>query len=103
MTVYNELVKNTSVILSDYGVKISDIGKVSSIIGLATTAYITVAENNIPNVSELFRKRDIETRDKETKKHKCFTTFGCNKCTNNMLDAKIKNEIVVNDSDISGL
>lgn len=68
MTVYNELVKNTSVILSDYGVKISDIGKVSSIIGLATTAYITVAENNIPNVSELFRKRDIETRDKETKK-----------------------------------
>lgn len=98
MTVYNELVKTTSVILSDYGVKISDIGKVSSIIGLATTAYITVAENKIPNVSELFRKRD-----KETKKHKCFTTFGCNKCTNNMLDAKIKNEIVVNDSDISGL
>ena len=64
MTVYNELVKNTSVILSDYGVKISDIGKVSSIIGLATTAYITVAENKIPNVSELFRNK--RQRNKET-------------------------------------
>ena len=68
MTVYNELVKNNSVILSDYGVKISDIGKVSSIIGLATTAYITVVRNKIPNVSELFRKRDRNKtqRNKET-------------------------------------
>ena len=69
MTVYNELVKNTSVILSDYGVKISDIGKVSSIIGLATTAYITVAENKIPNVEWTFQKkrhRNKRQRNKET-------------------------------------
>ena len=45
---------------TDFSSKITEIeGKILSISGLATNSALTAVENNIPNVSNLFKKQTI--------------------------------------------
>ena len=76
--------------------KINEVkGKISSINGLATTAALATVEDKIPDVSNFVKKAD----DNFSKKS--FTTFDWNKFTKNILDTKIKEKKLVNESDIA--
>ena len=84
--------------------KISEIeGKITSITGLASTATLTAVENNIPNVTDLVKRKktDYEENMKDIE-GKYFTTSDYYKFSNDILDVKIKNKELVNKSDNSG-
>ena len=53
---------------SDYNAKVSEIEKIPSISGLATTSIWTAVENRIPTVSTLVKKTDYETKINELEK-----------------------------------
>ena len=69
---------------------------------LSYSADLTAVENEIPNISNQVKKEDYVEKIKEIE-GKYFTTYDYNKITNNIHDAKIKNKILVNRSDISGI
>ena len=69
---------------------------------LSYSAAVTAVENKIPNISNQVKKEDYVEKIKEIE-GKYFTTYDYNKITNNIHDAKIKNKILVNRSDISGI
>ena len=85
--------------------KIGEIeGKITSITGLTSTATLTAVENNIPNVTDLVKKKqktDYEENMKDIES-KYFTTSDYYKFSNDILDVKIKNKELVNKSDNSG-
>ena len=64
--------------------------KIPRITDLATTDALTIVENKIPDVTNLVNKADFTTSD--------YLQF-----TNNILDAKIIEKKLVNESDISDL
>ena len=86
-----------------YTIKISDIeSKISSIIGLATTAALTAVKNKIPDVSNLVKKTDYNAKILDIK-YRYFTTADYNKFTTNQtLDAKIKPKELFDKSAIAG-
>ena len=86
-----------------YTIKISDIeSKISSIIGLATTAALTAIKNKIPDVSNLVKKTDYNAKILDIK-YRYFTTADYNKFTTNQtLDAKIKPKELFDKSAIAG-
>ena len=67
----------------------------------ALTAALTAVRNNIPDVSNLFKNVGYIEKIKYIEK-KYFTTSDCNKFTNDVLDAKIKNKKILNEFGISG-
>ena len=69
---------------------------------LSYSAALTAVENEIPNISNQVKKEDYVEKIKEIE-GKYFTTYDYNKITNNIHDVKIKNKILVNRSDISGI
>ena len=80
----------------------SKILQIKYLVLLSYSAAVTAVENKIPNISNQVKKEDYVEKIKETE-GKYFTTYDYNKITNNILDAKIKNKILVNRSDISGI
>ena len=84
-----------------FNAKINEVkGEIPSIATTAaTTSAITTAENKIPNVSDLVKKKK-KNYDAEIKyiKDKYFTTFDYNNFTNNILDEKITTKKLVNES-----
>ena len=81
-----------SLLKNRFCVKINKIkGETLSITGLATTAALNSVNNEIPNVSDLIKKAGYDTKPLNIDS-KYFTTSDYNKFTNNILDAKIKNE-----------
>ena len=64
-------------------------GQITSITSLTSTDAFSVIENKIPDLSDLVKKADYDTKKKKKKsKKKCFTTSYYNKFTKGMLDAK---------------
>ena len=80
----------------------SKIKKKKYLVLLSYSAAVTAVENKIPNISNQVKKEDYVEKIKEIE-GKYFTTYDYNKITNNIHDAKIKNKILVNRSDISGI
>ena len=69
--------------------KINEVkNEIPSVTNLATTDALTAVENKNPNVSDLVKRADYDTKISEMK-IKYFTTSDYNKFTNNILDAKI--------------
>ena len=94
----SELVKRT-----DYNVTITEIAsKISSITGLATTAALTVVKIKYLMLVMSKKKADYHA-DILDNKSKYFTTVDNNKFTNENLDLKTKQKILVSKSDITGL
>ena len=94
----NELVKKIS-----YIAKISELeGKIPSNTNLATTAPLTIVENEIPDVNNLVKKETNYDAKILDLKSKYFTTPDYNKFTNKKVDLKIKPKGLVNKSDIAG-
>ena len=106
---YDKLVKNVNAINTsklvnkiDYNANLKDIkDKIPIINTLATTAALTVVENQILDVSGLVKETDYDEKIKGFE-NKYFTTSDYNKFMNNILDAKIKNTKLVNKYDIFG-
>ena len=63
-------------------------GQITSITSLTSTDAFSVIENKIPDISDLVKKADYDTKKKKKSKKKCFTTSYYNKFTKGMLDAK---------------
>ena len=81
--------------------KINDVkDEIPNISGLATTAALTAVKEKIPNVSDLVQKPDYEAKIKDIE-GKYFSTSDYKKFTNNILDAKITEQNLVNESDIA--
>ena len=94
----NELVKKIS-----YIAKISELeGKIPSNTNLATTAALTIVENEIPDVNNLVKKETNYDAEILDLKSKYFTTADYNKFTNKKVDLKMKQKGLVNKSDITG-
>ena len=75
-------------------------GEMSSIAGLATVASPSTVDNKVPDISNLVRTTDYDTKVLDIDP-KYVTTPDRNKCTKNKLDARIENKKVVNESGIS--
>ena len=67
---------------------------------LATTAGVTTVENKIPNVSYRVKKADYDAKTSEVE-NKHFTTSGYNKFTSNILDTRITQKKLVNESGLN--
>ena len=81
-----------------FNAKVKEVqGKIPSIAGLATTTALTAVENKIPNVSDLVEKADYDHEIKEIKS-KYLIASDYNKITNNVLDTKITEKTLVNES-----
>ena len=95
--VYDKSVKNVNVIdasgfvrKTDYDNTTTDIeGKTLATTGLATTATLNAVKNEIPNVSDIVKKTDYDAEIPDIDV-KYFTMSDYNKFTNDILDAKIK-------------
>ena len=95
--VYDKSVKNVNVIdasgfvrKTDYDNKTTDIeGKTLATTGLATTATLNAVKNETPNVSDIVKKTDYDAEIPDIDV-KYFTMSDYNKFTNDILDAKIK-------------
>ena len=83
-----------------FNAKINEVkGEIPSIATTAaTTSAITTAENKIPNVSDLVKKKKNYDTEIKYIKDKYFTTFDYNNFTNNILDEKITTKKLVNES-----
>ena len=83
-----------------FNAKINEVkGEIPSIATTAaTTSAITTAENKIPNVSDLVKKKKNYDAEIKYIKDKYFTTFDYNNFTNNILDEKITTKKLVNES-----
>ena len=97
MTQVNQNYSYSSIYSYNYSSKISEIeSKISSISGLTTTSALTVVENKIPNVSNLVKKTDYNTKINEIEKKltdhnhdKYITTPEFNKFTAEVFDARL--------------
>ena len=95
--VYDKSVKNVNAIdasgfvrKTHYDNKTTDIeGKTLATTGLATTATLNAVKNETPNVSDIVKKTDYDAEIPDIDV-KYFTMFDYNKFTNDILDAKIK-------------
>ena len=95
--VYDKSVKNVNAIddsgfvkKTDYDNKTTDIeGKTLATAGLATTATLNAVKNETPNVSDIVKKTDYDAEIPDIDV-KYFTMSDYNKFTNDILDAKIK-------------
>ena len=75
---------------TDYDNKATDIeGKTLATTGLATTATLNAVKNETPNVSDIVKKTDYDAEIPDIDV-KYFTMSDYNKFTNDILDAKIK-------------
>ena len=98
--VYDKSVKNVNAIdasgfvrKTDYDKKTTDIeGKTLATTGLATTATLNAVKNETPNVSDIVKKTDYDAEIPDIDV-KYFTMSDYNKFTNDILDAKIKQNI----------
>ena len=98
--VYDKSVKNFNAIdasglvrKTDYDNKTTDIeGKTLATTGLATTATLNAVKNETPNVSDIVKKTDYDAEIPDIDV-KYFTMSDYNKFTNDILDAKIKQNI----------
>ena len=98
--VYDKSVKNVNAIdaselvrKADYDDKTTDIeGKTLTTTGLATTATFNAVKNEITNVSDIVKKTDYDAEIPAIDV-KYFTMSDYNKFTNDILDAKIKQNI----------
>ena len=116
----SNVVKNNFVKQDAYDGKIKDIeDKVPILANVATNtalnAKISEAKNKIhciptlvtTDVTDLVKKPDCNTKISEMEQKYLLlnknTTSGCKKFTNNILDTKIKEKKLVNESNISGL
>ena len=72
----------------------------SSITGLAAIAALNAFENEMLNVSELVKETNYDAKILHIES-KCFSTSDCNKFANNILDTKIKNKKLINESFVS--
>ena len=98
--VYDKSVKNVNAIdasglvrKTDYDNKTTDIeGKTLTTTGLATTATSNAVKNEITNVSDIVKKTDYDAEISDIDV-KYFTMSDYNKFTNDILDAKIKQNI----------
>ena len=70
--------------------------EIPSINNFAVTAALTSIENGIPNVNDQNKKADYNAKLSETKKN--ILLLLNNKCTNNILDAKITEKKLANES-----
>ena len=84
-----------------YDAKINEIkGETPSITGLVTTSALSTVRDDIPNVSDLVKKK-IMMQNYEILKRKYFISSDYKIFTNEILGAKIKNKKIVIESDIS--
>ena len=94
MTLTRKYVILVDLLKTDYNVKTTEIeGKIPSIFGLASTAVNDV-KNKIPNNSDLVKKKanyDAKISDIETK---YFTTSSYNKFLTEILNKKIKENMM---------
>ena len=74
--------------------------KIRNNTGLATTNEVNGVKYKIPNISTLVKETDLMQKYQALRK-KDFSSSDCNKFTNEIHDAKIKDKIFVNKSDIS--
>ena len=87
---------------SDYYAKVSEIeGKILSIFVLATTTTLTAVGKKILNVSNVVKKTDYDAKTSVIE-GKYFTTSDYNKFTRDILDAKLKEQELVDKSAIAG-
>ena len=90
------LVKKT-----DYDNKVTKIErKTPSITGLATTVAFNTVKNAIPNVSHLFKKTKYNANILDIES-KYFSTSYYNEITNKIIDDKVKEKKLVNETTIS--
>ena len=75
-------------------------GEILSSTNLATTAALTNIENKIPNVNDLAKKANYDRKISEME-DKCFSTSEYNKFTNNILDTKVTQKKLINESDLN--
>ena len=75
-------------------------GEILSSTNLATTAGLTNIENKIPNVNDLAKKANYDGKISEME-DKCFSTSEYNKFTNNILDTKVTQKKLINESDLN--
>ena len=75
-------------------------GNIPSISGLATTAALTAIENNIPDISNQFKKTDYDAKTSDIES-KHFTTADYNKFTSQRVDANIRQKELVDKSAIT--
>ena len=80
--------------------------KIHDVTGLATTAVLNIKidkfENKIPDLSKLIKKADYEAKITDIKE-KYFITAEYNKIMRDILDTKIKEKKLVNESNITNL
>ena len=65
-----------------------------SITGLATNSALNAVENKIPDVSNLVRETDYDTKTSDIESE-CFTTFDYDKFTNEIINNEIKEKKLV--------
>ena len=86
-----------------YNAKITKIeGKIPGISGLPTAVVLNGVENKRPNVSDVVKKTNYDTKIPDIES-KYLTVLDNYKFTGEILNAKIKVKWLVNKSDISGV